>query len=67
MLFNRGIDTVNITALSNHKAGILSNYIRIVVIQLLSKHQTFVGLYRLKDENQADIENVMFYLYIIYI
>jgi hypothetical protein len=27
--FNRGIDTVKITALSNHKPGILNNYIRI--------------------------------------
>jgi len=26
MLFNRGIDTVKITALSNHKPGILNNY-----------------------------------------
>jgi len=29
--FNRGIDTVKITALSNHKPGILNNYIRIMV------------------------------------
>jgi len=29
MLFNRGVDTVKITALSNHKPGILNNYIRI--------------------------------------
>jgi hypothetical protein len=28
MLFNRGIDTVKITALFNHKPGILNNYIR---------------------------------------
>ena len=30
MLFNRGIDTVKITALSNDKPGIFNNYIRIV-------------------------------------
>jgi hypothetical protein len=30
MLFNRGIDTVKITVLSNHKPGILSNYIRML-------------------------------------
>ena len=29
MIFNRGIDTMKITALSNHKPGILNNYIRI--------------------------------------
>ena len=28
--FNRGIDSVKITALSNHKPGILNNYIRII-------------------------------------
>jgi hypothetical protein len=28
MLFQRGIDTVKITAFSNHKSGILNNYIR---------------------------------------
>jgi hypothetical protein len=28
--FNRGIDTVKITALSNHKPGILKNYIRML-------------------------------------
>jgi hypothetical protein len=27
MLFNRGIDTVKITALSNHKPGTLNSYI----------------------------------------
>jgi len=27
MIFNRGIDTMKITALSNHKPGILNNYI----------------------------------------
>ena len=32
--FNRWIDTVNITALSNHKPGILNNYIRICYIIL---------------------------------
>jgi hypothetical protein len=30
MLFNCGIDTVKITVLSNHKPGILSNYIRML-------------------------------------
>jgi hypothetical protein len=30
--FNRGIDTVKITALSNHKPGILSNYIKMCYI-----------------------------------
>jgi hypothetical protein len=29
MIYQPGIDTVKITALSNHKPGILSNYIRI--------------------------------------
>ena len=28
MIFNRGIDTMKITALSNHKPEILNNYIR---------------------------------------
>jgi hypothetical protein len=28
-IFNRGIDNLKITPLSNHKAGILNNYIRI--------------------------------------
>jgi hypothetical protein len=32
MLFNLGIDTVKITALSNHKPGILNNYIRMKAI-----------------------------------
>jgi hypothetical protein len=32
--FNRGIDTVKITALSNHKPGILNNYRYIRIIQL---------------------------------
>jgi hypothetical protein len=27
-IFNRGIDTMKITALSNHKQGIINNYIR---------------------------------------
>ena len=31
MIFNRGIDTMKITALSNHKPGILNNYIRIMI------------------------------------
>ena len=35
IIFNRGIDTMNITALFNHKPGILSNYIRIVVSIML--------------------------------
>jgi len=30
--FNRGIDTLKIKAFSNHKPGILNNYIRIVAI-----------------------------------
>jgi hypothetical protein len=34
MIFQSGIDTVKITALSNHKPGILNNYIRIVDIRL---------------------------------
>jgi len=29
--FNRGIDTVKITALPNHKPGILNNYIRMII------------------------------------
>ena len=33
--FNRGIDTVKITALSIHKPGILSNYIKICYIILI--------------------------------
>jgi len=32
MLLNRGIDTVEITALSNQKPGILNNYIRIIML-----------------------------------
>ena len=32
MIFNRGIDTMKITALSNHKPGILNTYIRIDII-----------------------------------
>ena len=35
MLFNRGIDTVKITALSNHKPGILNNYIIMIIIPLI--------------------------------
>jgi hypothetical protein len=31
MIFNRGIDTLKITALANHKPEILNNYIRIYV------------------------------------
>jgi hypothetical protein len=30
--FNRGIDTVKITALSNHKPGILNNYIIVLYL-----------------------------------
>jgi hypothetical protein len=32
MLFQRGIDNVKITALSNHKPGILNNYIEILFL-----------------------------------
>ena len=32
MIFNGGIDTMKITALSNHKPGILNTYIRIDII-----------------------------------
>jgi len=35
---NRGIDTVKITALSNHKPGILNNYIRININLSLNIH-----------------------------
>ena len=39
MLFNRGIDTVKMTPLSNHKPVILNNYIRILaLINLFSKY-----------------------------
>ena len=31
MIFNRGIDTMKITALSNHQPGIWNNYIRILI------------------------------------
>jgi len=34
MIFQRGIDTVKITALSNHKPWILNNYIRMCYILL---------------------------------
>jgi hypothetical protein len=38
MLFNRGIDTVKITALSNHKPGKLNNYIRINILIIKTIH-----------------------------
>jgi hypothetical protein len=47
LYFNRGIDTLKITALSNHKPGIFNNYIRmyglslelwLLVITLLKLH-----------------------------
>jgi hypothetical protein len=37
MIFKRGIDTVKITALSNHKPGILNNYIRMLNIHVYNK------------------------------
>jgi hypothetical protein len=37
--FNRGIDTVKITALSNHKPGILNNYIRMFVYKALDFYE----------------------------
>jgi hypothetical protein len=36
MIFNRGIDTVKITVLSNHKPGILNNYSRMKTIYFLN-------------------------------
>ena len=39
MIFNRGIDTIKITALSNHKTGILNNYIRMDNILLQEKFE----------------------------
>ena len=45
MLFNRGIDTVKITALSNHKPGILNDYIRMVLSwKYLSSDQCDIGI-----------------------
>ena len=31
LIFQRGMDTLKITALSNHKPGILNNYIRMYI------------------------------------
>ena len=38
MLFNRGINTVKITALSNNKPGKLNNYIRINILIIKTIH-----------------------------
>jgi hypothetical protein len=44
MLFNRRIDTVKITALSNNKPGILNNYIRINIIICKDQKEQFTNL-----------------------
>jgi hypothetical protein len=39
MIFNRGIDTMNITALSNHKPGILNNCIGITFNRIVNRYK----------------------------
>ena len=61
--FNRGIDTLKITALSNHKPGILNNYIRISifipVIIIMIKWTTISGYRRIVQEKFEDTKGVI--------
>ena len=47
-MLNRGIDTVKITALSNHEPGILNSYIRIsiIIFKIYAKYHQYKYHYR---------------------
>ena len=59
MIFNRGIDTMKITALSNHKPGILNNYIRIkyLCVKYYGWHLKFDSVYTVSKSR--NIQNLV--------
>ena len=66
MIFNRGIDIMKIIALSNHKPGILSNYIRISDYIYYSKCLIKRNYTINKLERHLDNEIVIVIKYVIF-
>ena len=54
MLFQRGIDNVKITALSNHKPGILNNYIEILFLVRICELITIICINRFTLKSSLD-------------